>query len=93
MFVAAGNLGLNTDTECLAFPTCFDNITNLYSVGAVDAIGVRLEKSNYGSRIRYMYSAENPLDNGFVPATSFAAPRALADFILSLEQIVLKDSQ
>jgi subtilisin family serine protease len=81
IFVAAGNDGRNLDVSCLAFPTCFD-IPNVHPVGALKANGARLPVSNYGSKVKEWYSGEASL--GFIPATSFAAPRALSSYVLSL---------
>lgn len=87
IFVAAGNNNLNLDIDCLAFPACFD-VPNMFPVGAMKADGsARLSSSNYGSRIKLWF---NGVYSDTHKGTSFAAPRALASYILSLLKTVNK---
>jgi subtilisin family serine protease len=83
IFVAAGNDALNLDESCLAFPACFD-IPNMFPVGAMKPdMSKRLPSSNYGSRIKLWFNGVfDKRDQG----TSYAAPRALASYVLSLVQ-------
>jgi subtilisin family serine protease len=85
VFVAAGNGSKNLDYECDTFPACLD-IEGMNVVGALDPNTNEIASySNRGTRIKLWYSgryhSQDKTDNG----TSFATPRALSEYILSLD--------
>ncbi len=88
VFVAAGNHHVNLDVDCQSYPTCY-GIKNVISVGMQDLESPKehAKISNYGKLVTiwapgyYRMGDEENWNQG----TSFAAPRALADYILFLE--------
>ncbi len=86
LFVAAGNDRKNLDYECDVFPACYD-IPNLSAVGALDPLtGEKASYSNRGSRIKLWYSGRYHAAGRSVNGTSLAVPRALSEYVLSLDQ-------
>ncbi len=85
VFVSAGNKETDLDKSCVTFPACYD-VKGMFVVGALNYGTIdRASYSNYGTRINKWHSGQylyGPLDSG----TSFAVPRALSDYILSLSQ-------
>ncbi len=89
-FAAAGNSGQNLDMNCNYYPACY-KFKNMIVVGAQDPELPKQHdhRSNYGKAIvdvwaRGDYSmGDNEADYNF--GTSFATPRALAEYILFLE--------
>lgn len=75
VFVASGNEHKDLDFECDVFPACY-RMHNVKVVGSFDFKG-----ANYGSVVDYAESGYAGKDYG----TSFAVPRALANYILKLE--------
>lgn len=87
MFVAAGNSSHNLDKECNAFPACYKGVNNMTVVEATKDDGSLCRVSNYGSFIRVKELGtlnENWGEQDDVCATSFATPRALSAYVLSL---------
>jgi len=81
IFVAAGNKGQNINKFCNAYPTCYKLNDNLIRVGALNVYGNLAKYSNYGIRIAvYKFGEYNSRTLG----TSFAAPRAVADYLNEL---------
>jgi hypothetical protein len=87
-FVAAGNDRKNLDYECDIFPACY-TFANVYPVGALDPVfGEHANVSNHGRRIKLWF--DGSVAKGFReenPATSYATPRALSEFIYRLSII------
>lgn len=85
LFMAAGNQKQDLTKKCLAFPACY-GIANAQVVGALTPAGyLRAEYSNFGRGIVNNWQSgevkwRGTLDYG----TSFAAPRALSKYVLSL---------
>lgn len=85
-FEAAGNEGENLDYQCDAFPTCY-GINNIFPVGAIDPdTATRAKYSNHGKMIKLWFSGRATLNGDEYNGTSFAAPRALSDYILRKEK-------
>lgn len=87
-FVAAGNSSKNLDLMCTSYPACYD-IDNLTVVGMQDDVDpkVKSKQSNYGKRVD-VWAPGYALDkegNKCAEGTSFAAPRALSEYILFVE--------
>lgn len=87
-FVAAGNDHMDLDKKCGYFPACY-SAKNIVIVGAqdIDVPKMHAEYSNYGKRVSvwapgYFNKGE---ESGWKYGTSYAAPRALAEYILFLE--------
>lgn len=87
VFAAAGNDNRDLDAACIAYPACYD-IPNLYSVGALtpDHLNVA-HYSNHGTRVKLWYAGIYSTDTRTAYGTSFAAPRALADYIYALSKV------
>jgi hypothetical protein len=84
LFVAAGNKHSNLDVACLQFPVCYD-IQNLYAVGALDSNRkLPAAYSNFGKSVRLWFNGDSLHGT---QGTSFAAPRALSEYILRLANI------
>lgn len=90
IFVAAGNNFQNLDTACISYPSCYaDMPKGMVIVGAVTDSDpmAPTSYSNYGKKIdvwKYGSYADR-LRGVFEQGTSFASPRALADYIRSLQ--------
>ncbi len=87
-FVAAGNEQMNFDKACNYFPACY-LFKNIIVVGAQDYENPKrhYSESNYGKRVDiwapgYYKGTDGIMSRG----TSYAAPRALAEYILFLSQ-------
>ncbi len=81
IFVAAGNRHANLDEVCNSYPSCY-HVPNLYVVGAADeSMEFRAAYSNYGSRVSSWYSGDFIMNGTKMQGTSFASPRALADYV------------
>ncbi len=86
IFVAAGNRHQNLDEVCNSYPGCY-KIPNMQIVGASDeSMEFRAAYSNYGSRITSWYRGDFTLGGVQMQGTSFAAPRALADYVSASSQ-------
>jgi hypothetical protein len=90
MFIAAGNENHNLDSVCDAFPTCYLKMEGATVVGALQDSGKKCRLSNYGSIVNA--KAFGTLDSSYNEdvsqcATSFATPRILSDYILSLVKL------
>lgn len=84
VFVAAGNDNLNLDEACNSYPGCY-SIRGLHMVGAMNPdYSSRASYSNYGSRVELWYPGFYQTVMEYGKGTSFAAPRALADYVYSL---------
>ncbi len=94
LFIAAGNQGRNLTKNCSIFPACY-NITKAQVIGALDPGSVlRAEYSNYGKGIISNWQNgelqwKGTLDYG----TSYATPRALSKYVLSLSSLPSAVSQ
>jgi serine protease len=85
IFAAAGNENSNLDSTCNSYPGCYQ-IKNLYLVGAISPDGTqKAVYSNYGSLIHLWYPGHFQSKYGVVQGTSFAAPRALSDYVRNLK--------
>lgn len=86
-FVAAGNNSKNLDESCDAYPACYP-LKNLYAVGAFNPI-LHLPDtySNYGSVINLWFSGDVSFNGIKDYGTSFAAPRALVDYVLRQDKL------
>lgn len=83
IYVAAGNDYLDLDNNCSVYPACY-HYDNLITVGALNSQGKPCPDSNHGRIVREMRNGEIVLNGVKSCATSFAVPRALSDFVLSL---------
>lgn len=88
-FLAAGNKKQNLDMNCKQYPACY-KFKNIIIVGAQDFDNPKIHSdiSNYGRTVSiwapgYYRMGSNETDYAF--GTSFATPRALAEYILFLE--------
>lgn len=93
LFAAAGNGGKNLDFMCNVYPACY-KLKNLYVVGAksFENPKERAPYSNYGKKVDlwaggYAIDKEGELCG---QGTSYAAPRALSEYVLWLEAKRLK---
>ena len=90
IFVAAGNDHQDLDRACISYPACYMNLPEgMVVVGAVtdsDPL-VPTSYSNTGRRIDvWKYGSYIDQSRGtFARGTSFAAPRALSDYVRSLQ--------
>lgn len=83
MYVSAGNNGKNLNLMCNKYPVCYKGLEkSMKVIGAMDKYKRRAFYSNYGARIDIYEFGET--DNGAL-GTSFAAPRALGNYIRSLK--------
>lgn len=87
IFIAAGNEHKNLNYKCDVYPACH-KFNRMIVVGMQDYDEPKKhdKDSNYGRRVDvwapgYSFDKEDNFEHG----TSFAAPRALADYILFLE--------
>ena len=89
-FIAAGNDNKNLDETCNSYPACY-LVDNTYIVGAltVDPRG-KAQFSNYGSRVTIWKEGFYEFHGQYTEGTSFAAPRATSDYVLSLSRIQSK---
>lgn len=84
IFVAAGNDKKDLNVACASFPACYD-IPNLIMVGALtDDLSQPAQYSNYGARIQAWYAGRYFDGVTMAQGTSFACPRALGDWLLSV---------
>lgn len=82
MFVSAGNASTNMNTYCNSYPACFKGINkNMIIVGSTDYYRERASYSNYGFSIDVWEYG----DLGRSRGTSFAAPRALGNYVKTLK--------
>lgn len=87
MFMAAGNDSLDLDKECNAFPACYQT-KNKVVVGYTDPFypNKRNPDSNYGKVVKVWARGDYQDKTGYIHyGSSYAAPRALAEYILFLE--------
>ncbi len=89
MFIAAGNKHRNLDYGCVAYPACY-RYKNIVIVGAQDENFPNTPSpiSNYGKRVTVWapgYYHMGDESEWQASATSYAAPRALSEYILFLE--------
>lgn len=84
IFIAAGNKNINLDEVCISYPGCYE-IENTYIVGAT-AFDSRTKSaySNYGRSVKIWEPGYYDLHGRLFEGTSFAAPRALSDYVRSL---------
>lgn len=90
VFLASGNAGAKLDKVCDYYPACYGPYQNLVIVG-----GQKYEDPkepdhtfNYGSRVSVYAPSwyRDPSTGAVYYGTSYAAPRALAEYILALER-------
>jgi subtilisin family serine protease len=90
IFVAAGNEKNNLNLACGNYPACY-HVPNLVVVGAVtDDMQQPASYSNYGTKVKLWFPGSYSDSIQHADGTSFATPRALADFILSLSSPLAK---
>lgn len=83
VFIAAGNRDKNLDIVCNSYPTCY-HLPNTYIVGALSDEGdSKAGYSNYGKEVNAWYQGSVEFGGQIMRGTSFAAPRALGDFVQS----------
>lgn len=94
MFTAAGNNGINLDKACAFYPACYD-MSNKVVVGALVTKGTIYRNSNYGKNVEYYLGVLPSYVNagGAECATSYATPRALGDYVLSVSRLLRGDYQ
>lgn len=90
IFVAAGNDGKDLDQNCISYPPCYAYMPpGMIIVGAVTDSDPQAPASysNYGGKINVWKfgSYIDPKLGIFERGTSFAAPRALSDYVRSLQ--------
>jgi subtilisin family serine protease len=85
IFVAAGNDSKDLTKICNSYPACYKD-KNIFPVEAIDKFKNRCVVSNYGSRIRETGYGEISWRGVKQCATSFATPRALSRYVLSLHK-------
>lgn len=87
MFVGAGNDNIDLDKQCLSYPSCY-GLPRVIAVGAVcdSDPQTKTSYSNYGTKVNVWFSGMyyDPAAKVRERGTSFSAPRALSDYILSL---------
>jgi hypothetical protein len=84
VFVAAGNDNMNMDEACNSYPGCY-NIPHLHMVGSIlPDFSARSSFSNYGGKVELWYPGYygDGIHSG--RGTSFASPRAAADYAAAL---------
>jgi hypothetical protein len=94
LFSAAGNNGVNLDAYCIFYPACYV-MSNKVTVGALAKQGIKCHYSNYGKNVEY-YLGSLPTyiqSGGLDCATSYATPRALSDYVLSVSRLLHGDYQ
>jgi subtilisin family serine protease len=90
IFTAAGNERLDLNTFCNSFPACYP-IPNMYVVGATERDNeYPAPYSNYGKRVDIWMPGDYEIADQIVEGTSFAAPRALSDYVYSLYLVQAK---
>lgn len=95
IFAAAGNDHMNLDKNCVYFPACY-GLKNILIIGTQDVTDPKkpAPNSNYGKRVTIWapgtYEDEDHLQA--IPATSYATPRALSEYVLFLENKRLADA-
>lgn len=84
LFVAAGNDNMNLDEACNSYPGCYQ-IPRVHMVGSIlpDYSG-RSSFSNYGTKVELWYPGYYVTVFETARGTSFASPRALADYVSAL---------
>lgn len=84
-FFAAMNEGRNLDEFCNVYPQCFKMLdyNRIFLIGSIKPDGDREEYSNYGLLVGPYFPGTLPTG---ATGTSFAAPRAAADYIKSLRR-------
>lgn len=81
LFVSSGNDGENLNKRCMIYPQCIKGAgPNLKLVGATNRFYEPTKYSNYGMRLHVWHWGTI----GDARGTSFASPRALGDYIRSL---------
>jgi hypothetical protein len=82
VFIAAGNRNLNMTQVCISYPSCY-KLANTVVVGAtgLDDNEHKAGYSNYGQEVTAWYPGSVIFNGVRQNGTSFAAPRALADFV------------
>jgi len=85
LFFSAGNDGQSLNKACTVFPACY-NLPNSHIVGAKEENSFMPEKySNYGKVVTVWASGNVSAAGYSARGTSFASPRALADYLLALQ--------
>jgi hypothetical protein len=90
IFVAAGNEHQDLDRACISYPACYQNMPKgMAIVGAVTDSDPQAPTSysNYGRKVDVWKpgSYVDQLSGIFAQGTSFAAPRAVSDYVRSLQ--------
>lgn len=86
VFVAAGNSNLDLDAMCNSFPGCYQ-IKGLHTVGALTPdYQQKASYSNYGAKVELWYPGDYQTLLDYAQGTSFASPRALANYVLALSK-------
>lgn len=85
VFAAAGNSNQDLDKTCNVYPACYE-APNVVVVGSVSPdITQKALYSNYGTLVKVWYPGDVKFNGQWQSGTSFAAPRALADYVRSLK--------
>ncbi len=88
VFISAGNKSKHLDKGCDTYPACYEN-TNILVVGMQDPEEPKKHapSSNFGPKVRLWARGDYHMgeESEWASGTSFAAPRALAEYILFLE--------
>jgi subtilisin family serine protease len=90
IFAAAGNDQMDLGNFCNSFPACY-SIPNMYVVGATERENSYPARyTNYGTKVTIWLPGDYEFQGQVVEGTSFAAPRALSDYVYSLYLIQAK---
>ncbi len=88
IFISAGNKSKNLNAHCDTYPACYEN-KNILVVGMQDSEEPKKHSrvSNYGTKVKIWARGDYRMgeETEWTSGTSFAAPRALAEYILFLE--------
>lgn len=91
IFTAAGNRRLDLNEQCSSYPSCY-RLKNIIVVGAIDEESeFKTGYSNYGYKVAVWYRGDVIWNGQKIQGTSFAAPRALSDFVYSFAARQVED--
>lgn len=93
IYVAAGNQSVDLGATCVSFPACYNNIENLFVVGALAAPFTPAKYSNFGERVNLWLPGDTVLKGEDYFGTSFASPRAMALYVNLLHSRAMRAKQ
>lgn len=93
VYVAAGNKSIDLGATCVSFPACYNDIKNLFVVGALAKPFTPADYSNYGERVNLWLPGDTVLQGKKHFGTSFASPRAMALYVNLLHSRAMKAKQ